>query len=119
MALLPVIVAVVAAVVQVLAAGRAHERAEAAAEAGAVALLQAVDPKAAIVRALGPSQERATYVIDGRRVRVTVRPRAFAEPLADALAATARADAGEQAEPMARTVVRGGDGEGSRPEDDR
>ena len=118
-ALIPVLVVVVAAVVQVLAAGRAHERAEAAAEAGAVALLQESDPKDAIERALGPAEERATYVIEGRRVRVTVRPRAFAPGLADALAATARADAGDEADPVARTVVRGGDGEGSRPKEER
>lgn len=114
-ALVPVVVVVVAAVVQVLAAGRAQERAQAAAEAGAVAMLEAADPGDAVERALGAARPRATYVIDGRTVRVTVRPRAFAAPLADVLAATARADAGEQAEPLARTVVRGGDGEGSRP----
>ena len=105
-ALIPVIVVAVAAVVQVLAAGTARERAGAAAEAGAVALLQDADPKAAIeTRARAARSERSEFVIDGRRVRVTVRPRAFAPPLAELLAATARADAGEEAEPVARTVV--------------
>ncbi len=114
-ALLPVLVLVVAAAVQVLAAGRAHERAGAAAEAGAVAMLQDADPKAAIEDALGPAIERSTFVIDGRHVRVKVAPRAFAPPLAAALAATEEADAGAEAAPVARTVVRGGDGEDSRP----
>jgi len=116
-ALLPVLVVAVAAVVQVLAAGTARERASAAAGAGAVAMLQDADPKAAVKDALGPAVERATFTISGRHVRVTVRPRAFAAPVAEALAATAEADAGEQADPVALTVVRGGDGEGSRPQD--
>ena len=115
-ALLPLLAFVVAAVVQVLAAGTAHERAASAAEAGAVAMLQDGDPKSAIEDALGPALERATYVIDGRRVRVKVEPRAVAAPLAAALAATEEADAGEEADAMQRTVVRGGDGEDSRPE---
>lgn len=114
-ALIPVIVVAVAAVVQVLAAGSARERAGAAAEAGAVAMLQDADPKAAIETALGRALGRSEFVIDGRRVRVTVRPRAFAPPLSELLAATSVADAGGQAEPLARTVVRGGDGQGSDP----
>jgi hypothetical protein len=114
-ALVPVIIVVVAAVVQVLAAGSARERAGAAAEAGAVALLQDADPRAAVERALGAAGERADFVIDGHRVRVTVRPRAFAPPLGDLLAATAEADAGEHADSARRTVVRGGDGESARP----
>jgi hypothetical protein len=117
-ALLPVVVIAVAAVVQVLAAGSAHERASAAAEAGAVALLQDTDAKAAVEQSLGGSLERATFTIDGRRVRVTVRPRAFAPQLGELLAATSEADAGEEAEPAARVVVRGGDGESARPRED-
>jgi hypothetical protein len=113
--LVPLVVVVVAAVAQVLAAGSAHERAAAAAEAGAVALLQDADPKAAVERALGPAAKRTTFVIDGHRVRVTVRPRAFAAGIGELLAATVVADAGEQADSAERTVVRGGDGEGSRP----
>ncbi len=117
-ALLPVLVVVVAAVVQVLAAGTARERASAAAEAGAVALLQDTDPQAAIEAALGGSVERSSFTIDRRKVRVTVRPRAFAPGLGAMLAATSTADAGAQAEPVALTVVRGGDGESARPRDD-
>ncbi len=114
-ALIPMLVVVVAAVVQVLAAGSARERAGAAAAAGAVALLQDADPREAIERALGPAAERADFVIDAHHVRVTVRPRAFAPPFADLLAATAEADAGEEGDSARRTVVRGGDGESARP----
>lgn len=116
-ALLPFVVMAVAAVVQLLAAGSARERAGAAAEAGAVAMLQDADPKAAIEDSLGPAAERAVFTISGRRVSVTVRPRAVARPVGELLAATARADAGEEAEASARTVVRGGDGDDSRPGD--
>ncbi|MEA2125075.1 MAG: hypothetical protein QOI80_1857 [Solirubrobacteraceae bacterium] len=118
-AFLPVVAIAVAAVVQVLAAGSAHERASAAAEAGAVALLQDADPQAAVERALGPATRRATFVIDGHHVRVTVRPRALAPPLGELLASTAQADAGEEGDAARRTVVRGGDGEGSRPHGDQ
>jgi len=116
-ALLPVVVIVVAAVVQVLAAGTARERASAAAEAGAVAMLQDADPRAAIEAALGGSVDRSDFEIEGRHVRVTVRPRAFVRPLGELLAATSRADAGDQPDPVAPTVVRGGDGESARPRD--
>jgi hypothetical protein len=118
-AFIPVIVVVVAAIVQMLAAGSARERAAAAAEAGAVALLQEADPQEAVERALGPARDRADFVIDRHHVRVTVRPRAFAPPLADLLAATSEADAGEQGDSARRTVVRGGDGESARPRDER
>jgi hypothetical protein len=114
-ALLPAIVIVVAAVVQVLAAGTARERAAAAAEAGAVALLQDADPRAAVEDALGGAVERADFEIEGRRVRVTVRPRSLAHPLGELLAATSMADAGPEVEPVSPTVVRGGDGESGKP----
>lgn len=114
-ALIALVVVVVAAVVQFLAAGTANERASAAAEAGAAALLQDTDPRAAVEAALGGSIERSEFKIDGRHVRVTVRPRSLAPLLGDLLAATARADAGPEAEPVARTVVRGGDGESAGP----
>ncbi len=114
-ALVPVVVTAVAAVVQVLAAGSARERAAAAAEAGAVAMLQSADPQEAVERALGDAADRAEFTIEGHRVRVTVRPRAFAPPLADLLAATSEADAGEEADAARRTVVRGGDGDSARP----
>ncbi len=116
-ALIPFAVLVVAAAVQVLAAGSADERASAAAEAGAVALLQDRDPKAAVQDALGRAKGRASFTISGHRVRVTVRPRAFTDGLAELLAATSAADAGEQAASVGRTVVRGGDGESSQPKD--
>lgn len=115
-ALIPCVVLAVAAAVQVLAAGTAHERASAAAEAGAVALLQDADPKAAVEAALGGALHRATFTISGRRVRVTVRPKAFAAPVAQVLASTSTADAGEEGTPVAATIVRGGDGDASRPE---
>ncbi len=116
-ALMPFVVLAVAAAVQVLAAGTADERASAAAEAGAVALLQNRDPKAAVQDALGEAKDRATFTISGHRVHVTVRPRAFTRGLAELLAATSAADAGEQAASAARTVVRGGDGDSARPQD--
>lgn len=112
---IPLLVVVVAAIVQVLAAGSARTDADAAAEAGAVALLQDADPRQAMERALGDAAGRADLVIDDHRVRVTVRPRAFAPLLADLLAATAQADAGEEGSPARRIVVRGGDGESARP----
>ncbi len=114
-ALIAVVAVVVAAVVQFLAAGTAQERASAAAEAGAVALLQDADARAAVEAALGGSIERSDFEIEGRHVRVTVRPRSLAPWFGDLLAATARADAGSEAEPVARTVVRGGDGESAGP----
>lgn len=114
-ALLTVVVVVVAAVVQFLAAGTAGERASAAAGAGAVALLQDADPRAAVEAALGGSLDRSEFTIEGRRVVVTVRPRALAPVFGELLASTARAHAGPQADPVARTVVRGGDGAGAAP----
>ena len=93
-AFIPLVVLVVAAVVQFLAAGDARERAAAAAQAGAVALLEDGDPEAAVQDALGDAADRSTIIIDGHRVKVTVRPRAFAPPVAGWLEATASADAG-------------------------
>jgi hypothetical protein len=119
-AALPVLVAVVLAVVQVLAAGAASESAAAAAEAGAAAIIQDADPRAAARHALGPSTTtRATIAVRDRHVTVSVRPRAVAGPIAELLTATERADAGPgPAVPRSTTVVRGGDGEASRPSDD-
>ena len=117
--LIPLVVLVVAAVVQLLAAGTAREQAAAAAEAGALAMLQNADPEAAAKDALGDAADRAVITLDGHRVRVAVRPRAFASPIADLLIAASTADAGEHATPVStRTVIRGGDGESGRPRDD-
>ena len=116
-AILPLALAAVLAVVHVLTAGAAAESAAAAAEAGAAAMLQDGDPAVAARRALGPSAtDRATIVVRGRRVTVGLRPVAVARPLADLLEQTAVADAGPgPAAPSSTTVVRGGDGAGSRP----
>lgn len=94
-ALAPLVVAVVLAAAQVLAAGAARELADHAAEAGAVALLQGGDPKAAARDAVpGWSRGRLAVRVDGRRVRVRLRPRAFLPALAGMLATTGEADAG-------------------------
>jgi len=92
---LPVLLAVVAAVGCLLAAGAARELAGHAAGAGAVAILQGGDPVEAARDALpGWSRERVTVRRRGRTVQVRVRPPIPVRRLADALAATARADAG-------------------------
>lgn len=94
-ALAPLVVAVVLAAAQVLAAGAARELADHAAEAGAIALLQGGEPKAAARAAVpGWSRGRLAVRVDGRRVRVRLRPRAFLPALAGMLATTAEADAG-------------------------
>lgn len=116
-ACIPLVVFAVAAVVQFLSAGTAREKAAAAAQAGVVAILQDGDPEAAVRDALGHAVDRSTVTIDGQRVRVTVEPRAFVPPLGDLLAATSSADAGAHAPSVSRTVIRGGDGESSRPQD--
>jgi hypothetical protein len=115
---IPLVVMVVMAVVQVLAAGAARETAASAAEAGALAMLQDADPAEAVKAALGGAADRAVVTLDGHEVRVTVRPRAFAAPIADLLAATSTADAGPRATAVSRTVIRGGDGESAHPVDD-
>ncbi len=120
-AILPLIAVVVLAIVHVLAAGAASEAAASAAEAGAVALIQDGDPRTAARDALGPSAtSRATIEVKGRTVTVSVRPTAPIGRLAETLTATSTADAGPGA--LARsstTVVRGGDGDSSRPSDER
>jgi hypothetical protein len=94
-ALAPLVVAVVLAAAQVLAAGAARELADHAAEAGAVALLQGVDPEAAAREAVpGWSRGRLHVRVDGRRVRVRLRPRAVVPALAGMLETTGEAHAG-------------------------
>jgi hypothetical protein len=92
-ALAPLLVAVVLAAAQLLAAGAARELADHAAEAGAVALLQGGDPKAA-ARAAVPGWSRGRVRVDGRRVRVRLRPRAVLPALAGMLESTGEAHAG-------------------------
>ena len=83
------------AAAQLLAAGAAGELADHAAEAAAVALLQGADPKAAARDAVpGWSRERMSVRVDGRRVRVRLRPPSPIPALADLLEASREADAG-------------------------
>jgi hypothetical protein len=97
-ALLPLLVALGFGLLQLLAAGAAQEAADGAAEAGAVALLQDADPRAAARDALpGWSRRRARIVVEGRRVRVHVRPRGPVPALARRLEAAAVAHAGPSA----------------------
>jgi hypothetical protein len=94
-ALAPLLLAVVLAAAQLLAAGAARELADHAAEAGAIALLQGTDPAAAARDALpGWSSGRVEVRIDGRRVRVRLRPRSFLPALARTLESTGEAHAG-------------------------
>lgn len=96
-ALAPLVVAVVLAAAQLLAAGAARELADHAAEAGAVALLQGADPRTAAREAVpGWSRGRFDVRVDGRRVRVRLRPRAFLPALAGTLEAIGEAHAGPE-----------------------
>jgi hypothetical protein len=94
-ALAPFIVGAALAAAQLLAAGAARELADHAAEAGAVALLQGGDPRAAARDAApGWSRGRVHVRVDGSRVRVRLRPRAFLPALGGTLEATGEAHAG-------------------------
>ena len=94
-AVLPLLVLVALAGAQVLAARSAATRAAGAAEAGAVAALQDRDPGAAARAALGEGADHGARVeVQGRRVRVRVRPRTVLPGVAGLLTATATADAG-------------------------
>jgi hypothetical protein len=97
-AALPLAVFVALAAGQLLAAGAARELAGHAAEAGAVAILQGTgEPADASRDALpGWSKDRADVRVDGRRVRVRLRPFAVVPGLADRLSATVVADAGPE-----------------------
>jgi hypothetical protein len=93
--ILPLAVLVALAVGQLLAAGAARELAGNAAEAGAVAILQGGDPSAAARDALpGWSDDRADVRVDGRIVRVRLRPLGVIPGMAERLAASVVADAG-------------------------
>jgi hypothetical protein len=95
-AMLPLLVLVALTVGQILAARSAAVLADGAAEAGAVALLQDRDAGAAARAALGDAaaERRASVSVEGRVIHVRVRPRLVLPGLADALTATATADAG-------------------------
>lgn len=93
--LAPLLVAVVLAAAQLLAAGAAGELADHAAEAAAVAMLQGEDPTAAARDAVpGWSRTRMSVRIDGRRVRVRLRPLSPIPGLARVLESSRDADAG-------------------------
>lgn len=93
--LAPLLVAVALAVAQLLAAGAASVLADHAAEAAAVALLQDADPVAAAHAALpGWSRGRVRVKVEGRHVRVRLRPPAPIARLGQMLEASRDADAG-------------------------
>jgi hypothetical protein len=93
--LAPLLVVVALGAAQLLAAGAAAALADHAAEAGAVALLQGADPAAAARAAVpGWSRARMAVEVDGRRVRVRLRPRAPVSALGALLEARGEADAG-------------------------
>lgn len=94
-ALLPLLAAVALGAFTVVAAQGAREQAAQGAEAGAVALLQARDPKVA-ARAAVPHR-RAQVAVAGHRVTVTVRP--HVPLLAAQLEARVTADAGQEPAP--------------------
>ena len=93
--LAPLLAAIVLAAAQLLAAGAAGELADHAAEAAAVAMLQGGDPADAARDAVpGWSRDRMTVRIDGRRVRVRLRPPSPIPGLGSMLEASREADAG-------------------------
>jgi hypothetical protein len=103
--LLPMIAAVGLIVAHLLAAAAATEFAGNAAEAGAIALSRDGDParaaRAARAAVPGWSRDRLSIRVDGRRVRVRLRPLAAHGKLSDLLTATESADAGPANAPSA------------------
>ena len=94
-ALVPLLVLVAFAAAQLLATGAAASQADHAAEAAAIALLQGGDPAAAARAAVpGWSRARVALEIEGRHVRVRLRPPAAFPALGGMLERTAEADAG-------------------------
>jgi hypothetical protein len=92
---LPLVALLALALGQLLAAGAARELAGNAAEAGAAALLQRRDPARAARDALpGWSSARTSVRVEGRVVRVALRPPGLLPGFAAALEAHATADAG-------------------------
>jgi hypothetical protein len=97
-ALLPLTLLIGLAILTLLAARAASGQAAAAAQAGAMALIQDTDARAAARAALPPAARgRATIDVQDRAITVTVRPATELGFLANALAATASADAGPEA----------------------
>jgi len=96
-ALLPLTLVVGLAVLTLLAARAASGQAAAAAQAGAMALIQDTDARDAARAALpAAARPRATISIHGREITVTVRPDTQLGFLANALSATASANAGPE-----------------------
>jgi hypothetical protein len=99
-ALAPLLVLIALTAAHVLAAGATAELADHAAEAGAIALLQEADPRAAARDSLPDwAAERASVRVDGRRVRVRLRPPSPLLALARLLEAHGEADAGPDRAP--------------------
>jgi len=93
--ILPMLVLLALAAGQFLAAGRARELAGHAAEAGAVAMMRHEEPGAAAREALpGTPTRRLRVTVDGRRVRVRLRPAAVMPGIAGLLIADVVAVAG-------------------------
>jgi hypothetical protein len=96
-ALLPLTLIVGLAILTLLAARAASGQAAAAAQAGAMALIQETDAREAVRKALPPdARPRADIRVDDHAITVTVRPETHVGFLADALAATASANAGPE-----------------------
>jgi hypothetical protein len=96
-ALLPLALLIALAIGQALAFGAARELAGAGAEAGAIALVQGADADAAARQAVpGWAAKRVEVSVEGRRVRVRLRPRMVLPGLSGALPADASADAGPE-----------------------
>jgi hypothetical protein len=94
-AMMPLAALVALTAGQLLAAGAARELAGNAAGAGAAALVQGLDPRQAARDAVpGWSRRRVEVHVEGRRVRVRMRPVAVIPGLDGRLAATSVADAG-------------------------
>jgi hypothetical protein len=99
-AFLPLLLAVALVAAALLAGHSAAEHAGQAAQAGAMALIQGGDPREAARRALpGDARARASIEVEGRRVKVSVRPRLPIGPVAAAMTAEATADAGPEPPP--------------------
>lgn len=94
--LLPLIALVALCLAQLLATGAAHTAATSAAEAAATALIQHTGDPTTAARAAAPSwsRDRLSITVDGRHIRIRVRPRAFVPGTASLLTVTAEADAG-------------------------